>query len=294
MKVRIALPFVVLAAWIGIQSRATAGQINPGSPMVPDAYGSISLTNGLALTGSSSTSQDLNFPPSPPNFTYSGSEFHSIGTSSATGTINVQPSPSISASASSTGSGVGSVSVNLLYMFELYDSFDPTNKSPVPTIFTASGGVSLPQVDNYPQAIVALGIYNPLNPIAEGNFQDGLFYDYACAGTGGCGQFAQGLQPQLYFSDSKDLTLTANTVYEIYMNVSIASSGNWMSTGFVDPTVEIDPTFADVSQYELLFSPDVGNAPLPSTWIMMLSGLLGLGLFGYRGAKKSSSAVLVT
>ena len=144
------------------------------------------------------------------------------------------------------------------------------------------------------QAIVALGIYNPLNPIAEGNFQDGLFYDYACAGTGGCGQFAQGLQPQLYFSDSKDLTLTANTVYEIYMNVSISSSGNWMSTGFVDPTVEIDPTFADVSQYELLFSPDVGNAPLPSTWIMMLSGLLGLGLFAYRGAKKSSSAVLVT
>ena len=48
------------------------------------------------------------------------------------------------------------------------------------------------------------------------------------------------------------------------MNVSISSSGNWMSTGFVDPTVEIDPTFADVSQYELLFSPDVGNAPLPS------------------------------
>jgi len=75
------------------------------------------------------------------------------------------------------------------------------------------------------------------------------------------------------------------------MYVSVSSAGNWTSTGFLDPTIEIDPTFADASQYELLSSPGVGNAPLPSTWLMMLSGLAAVGFLTYRGSKKNAAAL---
>jgi hypothetical protein len=46
---------------------------------------------------------------------------------------------------------------------------------------------------------------------------------------------------------------------------------------------------ADISAGSI--STDVSSAPLPSTWIMLLSGFIGLGFFAYRGAKKNSQAV---
>ena len=36
-----------------------------------------------------------------------------------------------------------------------------------------------------------------------------------------------------------------------------------------------------------------GPTPLPSTWLMLLGGLCGLGLFAYRGSKKGSAAIAV-
>jgi hypothetical protein len=33
------------------------------------------------------------------------------------------------------------------------------------------------------------------------------------------------------------------------------------------------------------------TTPLPSTWLMLLSGFLGLGFFAYRGSKKNSAAL---
>lgn len=47
------------------------------------------------------------------------------------------------------------------------------------------------------------------------------------------------------------------------------------------------------------FYADVGNGvftfaattPLPATWLMMLSGLVGLGFFAYRGKKEGSAAI---
>jgi cbb3-type cytochrome oxidase subunit 3 len=33
------------------------------------------------------------------------------------------------------------------------------------------------------------------------------------------------------------------------------------------------------------------TTPLPSTWLMLLSGFVGLGFFAYRGTKKNAAAI---
>lgn len=60
---------------------------------------------------------------------------------------------------------------------------------------------------------------------------------------------------------------------------------------------EASPTFA-LGTYQGTYTGDRGvdpdativisSTPLPSTWLMLLSGLVGLGFLGYREAKKSS------
>jgi len=39
------------------------------------------------------------------------------------------------------------------------------------------------------------------------------------------------------------------------------------------------------------FSPNLAAAPLPSTWLMLLSGFIGLGYYAYRGTKNRSTAL---
>ena len=47
----------------------------------------------------------------------------------------------------------------------------------------------------------------------------------------------------------------------------------------------MDVTFTDQD--------DISATPLPSTWLMLLSGFVGLGFFAYRGTKKKASALAV-
>jgi hypothetical protein len=46
-----------------------------------------------------------------------------------------------------------------------------------------------------------------------------------------------------------------------------------------------------VSIRGVAFAPDIGATPLPSTWFMLLSGLVGLAFFIYRGSKRGSAAL---
>ena len=54
---------------------------------------------------------------------------------------------------------------------------------------------------------------------------------------------------------------------------------NVAMNGFIDPTLTSDATAGT-----LLFSPGVGQAPVPepSTWAMMLVGFVGLGFAAFR------------
>ena len=74
--------------------------------------------------------------------------------------------------------------------------------------------------------------------------------------------------------------------------------------GQVNLTIDNDPTFYGVGDNYSTFLAvqsasntvagtwsDVSATPLPSTWLMLLSGFVGLGFFAYRGTKKNTAAL---
>jgi len=82
---------------------------------------------------------------------------------------------------------------------------------------------------------------------------------------------------------------------EVYLASGAAPNSNGAKqTGYIDPTITIDPGQLDsagLNEFDLVLSPGVGATPLPSTWTMLIAGLVGLGFFSYRGSKKNSAAL---
>jgi hypothetical protein len=78
--------------------------------------------------------------------------------------------------------------------------------------------------------------------------------------------------------------------YEIQETLSLVAQPQALVAdyqhGFIDPVITFDKNF-DSTGESLAFSQGVGNSPvspvpLPSTWGMMLMGLIGLGFIAYR------------
>lgn len=55
----------------------------------------------------------------------------------------------------------------------------------------------------------------------------------------------------------------------------------------IDPTIAIDPAFADAGQYSVVFSPGLA-APIPSAWTEMAIGLGMIGLAAFRRGRSKS------
>jgi hypothetical protein len=51
------------------------------------------------------------------------------------------------------------------------------------------------------------------------------------------------------------------------------------------------PIAFDNENFPGLGFPNISSTPLPSTWLMLLGGLVGLGFFAYRGTKSTVAAV---
>jgi len=94
-------------------------------------------------------------------------------------------------------------------------------------------------------------------------------------------------------------TANVGPIYQVSLNAqALPPSGDGMSTLFsstaaVDPLFTIDPSFANASQYALVFSPGVSNSaagavPEPSTWVMLLVGTFCLGPFAIRRAWRTA------
>ena len=79
---------------------------------------------------------------------------------------------------------------------------------------------------------------------------------------------------------------------ETFIHVSTTSPGGTASaSGFIDPTVIIDPSFEFASQYHIEFSQGITNGaaaatPLPAALPLFASGLGALGLLGWRRKRK--------
>jgi hypothetical protein len=83
-----------------------------------------------------------------------------------------------------------------------------------------------------------------------------------------------------------------------YLNGLPVSAGVPFSAG--DAWVQIVTNFSNVDTVVisttsnnafLLDDSQLTATPLPSTWLMLLSGFVGLGFFAYRGTKKNSAAI---
>jgi PEP-CTERM motif len=94
------------------------------------------------------------------------------------------------------------------------------------------------------------------------------------------------------------LVVPANTLIEVELSVE-ASANSGTASASVDPTFELDPLAPSSVDFTLEFSQGVtssapisaGSAiPEPSTWMMSLLGLAGLGLASRRGLRNPIAA----
>jgi hypothetical protein len=75
------------------------------------------------------------------------------------------------------------------------------------------------------------------------------------------------------------LSVDSNTVYTIELNANLSSQINSSASAFADPFIQIDPAFADASQFSVIVSPGIDNVAL-STPEPGGAGMLALGLAG--------------
>jgi hypothetical protein len=80
------------------------------------------------------------------------------------------------------------------------------------------------------------------------------------------------------------VTRGAGTVY--YCDAT--SSGECLQGASVSPISFSDPSFQNEAESG---NQIIGSTPLPSTWLMLLSGFVGLGFFAFRGTTKNFAAV---
>jgi len=278
---------VVFAVLLGVQP-VVANSLNyfPPPPVPPD-IGLIHLVGGTAQQ------PEVENLPLPPPGQYTVKQVTTSTTASAT--LNTQPQPFLAAHAAASASsipgrsGMATADAELAYYFEVFFAPGPALQEPVSVSVTASGAVSSGvSSGNYNVADFQVYLYNP----NQTGIVSYIFKDSACSTTGPQDCNGTGLQSQLSFSTTQDLTLTSGTVYAVQMDV-LANAGDSIrsANAYLDPAITIDP---GQSQFQLEFSSGVGDAtPLPSSWIMMLSGLLGLGLFAYRQRKRGPAVSIV-
>jgi len=90
------------------------------------------------------------------------------------------------------------------------------------------------------------------------------------------------------FGHTVELTLTANHIYRVTMiadaGAAAGSSGTLaFATAFIDPRFSFGPGVGQ--EYSFVLSEGVGNSalvPEPSSFVLLISGMLGLGHFRMR------------
>jgi hypothetical protein len=239
------LPFVALAAWLGVQPRVSAGPVGfPSTPSltIPPARGSFDLTacdyNKQYCAGGVNT--PVTFARGP-----TASQTVAAGASGAKAQMSLQPSPKASATLKATATGsTGNVLLTYFFGVAARSGF-----TPAPITFSAKGSASAAG-DSTALASVQVQTFGA--PLGQ------LFSYTAC--TAPC---ADGLPPQGSFSASKRLFIAANTVYSVSMSIDLTVDGVngqvglGTAAGSVDPVITIDPDYA--SGFQLLLSRNVGN-----------------------------------
>ena len=106
------------------------------------------------------------------------------------------------------------------------------------------------------------------------------FTDTSTNSPPGNGVFINGVTTTALIVAYVDPTFTGSTMTGWALS---SSPSDWFAIGFND-NGSGDSDFDD-----LMVVGQISATPLPSTWIMLLSGFVGLGLIAYRGAKRNAT-----
>jgi len=233
----------------GAPARATVVDLQPAYSQI------IYRAGGSTAVQSQTGSATLTETTTGPNGAYSNM------------TVSFQPSPNMIGSIIGTGNGAiaqGSIQ----YHFSVVG---PTNVL-VPLIVTASGQLSGFSDANNNTAFLTF-------VTSESNLFAGtcLFANLNCT---------YGTDP---LSVNAAMSTMSNYENGIFMTLSLVANGTGSVSGFLDPIVQIDPSFDRASEFQLLFSPGVGNSPFavvpePGTLALLGSSVIGLGLARRRKA----------
>jgi hypothetical protein len=240
-----------------------------GSSMLPDAYADFVLTLNNTNQGF------FNYPLLTP----SASATLGSGSFTAIGTASLTPSPMITGTASLSANGLAESYTSFSYFFEVVA---PTSES-AHLIFAASARLS------------AGGQMPNIASLVVGNGGPNLVSAYACSGN--C--------PSTFpypptFNVNTPITVTTGVPYQVQEVLALVSQqpqtpfvADYYQHGFIDPVITFDKNFASTGE-TLAFSQGVGNSPvspvpLPSTWGMMLMGLIGLGFIAHRQKSKPTA-----
>jgi hypothetical protein len=125
-----------------------------------------------------------------------------------------------------------------------------------------------------------------------------IIYSASAGGAGGGisvydGGYLELHSPGTSFNRSDTIAaIMEGVVYSVTLDAD-ADTGN--SAAYPTTTASIDPHFTYPSNYSLLISPGVGNAPVSSTQLpaalpLFATGLGALGLLGWRRQRRAQSA----
>ena len=189
------------------------------------------------------------------------------GPASASSSATVSAAGGVSADATSTDFACagGTAIARLIFYFELVGPPATT----VPTFIDATGEVSGDVLGLSYVSFLVNGVI-PLTTV-QGN---GAFSTHGP------------------YSVPSDTTIAIEMSAYAQAAVSNGSTAAADISAFIGPPhIAIDPGFAEAGAFEPVFSPDlVAAVPEPSTWAMLLGGVAGLGLLGWRSRRGDVSA----
>jgi hypothetical protein len=272
-------PIAVAALALSIAPTSAATIPITNTVVLPGITGGVYAEAGITFgDGESAT---LNAPPSMFPLKVTAQNFDAGAAASATGGAD----PAIAISVSAGGDVVGSqahADASLNYSMEVVGP----SGAPVPVDLKSSITGTLMSGSAYGVVALASASLLVINP--SGNIVSGSYLP----------------APPHPTTVDTVVDLFPNTIYGVSLQAlayalcgsldeygTATCDGNLASaSAAVDPTVMIDPGFADASQYQIVFSPDVSSAvPESGTWAMMLIGFAGLGYAAFRQGRNKHS-----
>jgi len=203
------------------------------------------------------------------------------GNPGSSGLVSGGSDPSVDAVASASGGELyvtgqstysASAQATLLYYFEVVGPVADQQVGAMTNYSITVSGSSTQKDDN--GDVIASSSSSASLEIGDSN--TGVFYTNTTPGT-----------------YNQSLTLYSDTIYFVDMLASAqaeSNGGTALGHANVDPVFTLDPGYSD---YSIAYSPGItqgspSTVPIPSTWIMLLPGLAGIGFMAYRRKSKST------